>query len=155
MDNDKLLDQLYKFVGEALNFHPTVEIVSGLRGGLFDQRADGAAAYSAKGAPVVALDGDYQRWDPEHLKYVFLHETAHHRLNHVHAAARATAAPGAVYARNAASEGYTKRIEQQADQLTATYTKRFAKWREDVLLKQIMNDLEFIKWALRQGALTK
>jgi len=153
--NDSLLNDLHQFVGEVLDFHPLVEVVPGLRGGLFDDRADGAAAYSAKGAPVVALDGDYQRWPAERLKYVFLHECAHHRLQHTNPAMRATAAHGVVYERNATNEAYTKRIEKHADEVTRSYVRGFEAWKERAQIRQLQKDVEFIKWALRQRGLTK
>jgi len=153
--NDELLNQLHQWAGEILGFRPNVEVVPGLRGGFWNQPADGCAAYSAKGAPVVALSDDYQRWPAEHLRYVFLHECAHHRLNHVHPACRTTPVPGVVYERNAANEAYTKRIERQADQVTASYVRNFEAWRERRKLEQLQKDVEFIKWALRQRGLVR
>ena len=155
--NDELLNQLHQFIAETLDFRPLVEVVPGLRGGLWDQRADGAAAYSAKGVPVIALDAGWERWPQEHLRYVFLHECAHHRLKHTNPAMRATAtgAPGIVYERNATNEAYTKRIEQQADQVTASYLRGFEAWKERAQIRQLQKDVEFIKWALRQRGLVK
>ena len=146
MTNDSLLDQLRQYIGETLKFFPIVEIVPGLRGGLYDDRADGAAAYSAKGAPVVALDGGWERWPAERLRYVFLHECAHHRLKHTNPAMRATAAHGVVYERTAANEQYTARIERQADDVTKSYEKGFDAWR----LKKLEADVQLIKWILKQ-----
>ena len=155
MTNDSLLDQLHRFVGETLDFHPLVEVVPGLCGGLWDQRADGAAAYSEKGIPVIALDAGWERWPAERLHYVFLHECAHHRLKHTNTAMRATAAHGVVYPRTVANEEYTRRIETQADQVTASYVKGFERWSERAKIRQIEEDIKFIKWALRQRGLVK
>ena len=155
MTNDQLLDQLHRFVGETLNFHPTVEIVPGLRGGLFDDAADGAASFSAKGAPVIALSPDYVRWPQEHLRYVFLHECAHHRLKHVHPAARASAQHITAHPRTQENTDYTRHIEKQADDVAKSYIKIFETWSERAQIRQIQEDIKFIKWALRQRGLVK
>lgn len=154
-ENDRLLERLYEFLGDELKFFPLVEIVPGLRGGLHDDRADGAASYSPQGQEVIALDGDYTRWDPAHLKYVVLHETAHHKLKHVHPAARASAARGVQYVRNEAAAQYTRSIEAPADALAKEYVKRFEAWNERRALQQMQDDIKFIKWAIAQGALTR
>ncbi len=135
--NDRLLESLYKFVTQELKFSCVVDIVPGLRGGLFDSRADGAAAFTQYGAPQIALDSSYKAWPREHLIYVVLHETAHHKLNHVHKAARATAQHGDVYVRNEASVSYTQRIETAADTLAKEYVKRFQKWHKDSVLADL------------------
>lgn len=154
-ENDLLLNRLYEFLGAELKFHPLVEVVPGLRGGLHDDLADGAAAYSPQGQEVIALDPSYVKWPAEHLRYVLLHEVAHHRLGHVSPAARASAARGAQYVRNEAAAKYTHTIETQADQLTAFYVKSFEAWNERRALQQMQDDIKFIKWAIAQGALTR
>jgi len=147
-DNDTLLNDLYRFVKDELKFHHVCEVVPGLRGGLFDQPADGAAAHTPNGIPVIALNSDYQRWAPEWLTYVYLHEASHHRAGHVHKAARATAAHGDVYVRNAAAETYTRSIEVRADEMAKAYVKRFTKWREQQQIADLQAQVDEIRQML-------
>lgn len=146
MSNDELLNLLHKWAGETLDFHPLVEVVPGLRGGFWNQPADGAAAFSAKGAPVVALSDDYQRWPAEHLVYVVTHEIAHHRLNHVPNGVQATAARCAPEPRTQKLVDYTNTIEAQADSLAKFYVKKFENWRKERQFRQMQADI----WEIRQ-----
>ena len=154
MTNDSLLDQLHQFVAEVLDFRPIVAVSPNLRGGLADTPALAVAVHSDKGAPMIVLDAGYTRWPADELIHTYCHEVAHHRLHHVHEAARLglKAPPGSI---TQAGELQYERNERTAEQVAKSYVKGFEKWREKAQIEQLQKDVEFIKWALRQRGLVK
>jgi len=146
-DNDTLLERLYQFVGEELHFHPLVDVQPNLTGGIHDTPALAVAVHSEKGAPAIVLDASYRRWPADELIDTFCHEVAHHRLGHVHTAARfgVKVQPGAWT--RAGLLAY-ERNERAAEQNAKAYAKRFEAWQQQLLLAQIQNDLQEIRQML-------
>ena len=136
-ENDRLLESLYRYITQELKFHCVIEVIPGLRGGFWDDRADGAASYTPNGIPQICLDNTYKTWPSERLTYVVCHELSHHKLGHVHKATRATAQRGTVYPQSKALVDYTQSIETHADAMAQVYVKRFAKWRGEQLLADL------------------
>lgn len=144
--NDQLLQELHRWAGETLDFHPLVDVVDGLRAGVNWEPSSGCASYSAKGIPTITLDAGYVDWTPEWLKFVFMHEVEHLRAGHVAKGARVSTTPRAPVQLTRGDQIRWNYHEAQADAAAKEHVKKFDAWRQQQQLRQLQADI----WEIRQ-----